>query len=131
MVRLSLIRPLDQPLGHRRLLQELKHALNDPRLSNFILIVAYAKSGPLHRLRKELESWRSAGKSADAILGIDQQGTSREALDLALALFDSVYITQAPGITFHPKIYLFTGETVARAFVGSNNLTVGGTEKNF
>ena len=131
MPRLSLISPLDQPPDTRRLLQDLKNALSDDRLSRFMLIVAYAKSGPLHRLREHLESWKDAGKVAEAILGIDQQGTSREALELALKLFDSVYITQASGITFHPKIYLFTGDNFARAFVGSNNLTVGGTEKNF
>ena len=131
MPHFSLICPLDQPLGTRRLLHDLKNALDDSRLSTFKLVVAYAKSGPLYRLQKHLDSWRDAGKAADIILGIDQQGTSREALDLALTLFDSVYVTQAPGITFHPKIYLFTGDQFARAFVGSNNLTVGGTEKNF
>ena len=131
MPSLSLIRPLDQPLGTRRLLHELKEALNDGRLSSFRLIVAYAKSGPLHRLRRHLVSWRSRGRTAEAILGVDQQGTSGEALALALTLFDTVYVTQANGITFHPKIYLFTGDTFARVFVGSNNLTVGGTETNF
>lgn len=131
MASFSLIRPVDQPLGTRRLLHEIKDALSDRRLSSLRLIVAYAKSGPLHRLREHFDSWRSRGGTTEAILGIDQQGTSREALELALTLFDSVYITQANGITFHPKIYLFTGETFARAFVGSNNLTVGGTETNF
>jgi len=131
MPRLSLIRPLDQPPGTRRLLHDLKVALSDERLSTFRVIVAYAKSGPLHRLREHLVAWRTSGNTAKAILGIDQRGTSKEALDLALALFDSVHVTQAPGITFHPKIYLFTGDHFARAFVGSNNLTVGGTEKNF
>ena len=131
MPRISLIRPLDQPPGTRRLLDDLKAALEDDRLLHFKLIVAYAKSGPLHRLREHLDSWRDAGKTAEAILGIDQKGTSTEALDLALTLFDSVYVTQVPTITFHPKIYLFAGNRFARAFVGSNNLTVGGTEKNF
>ena len=131
MSRLSLIRPLDQPAGRRRLLQDLKGALGDDRFSTFRLIVAYAKSGPLYRLQEHLVSWRSAGKKSEAILGIDQQGTSGEALDLALMLFDSVYVAQAHGITFHPKFYLFKGDQFARVFVGSNNLTVGGTEKNF
>ena len=52
-------------------------------------------------------------------------------MELALALFDRVYVTREPGITFHPKMYLFKGVNHAQAFVGSNNLTVGGTEKNF
>ena len=78
-----------------------------------------------------MEEWREDGKTSAAILGIDQQGTSKDALDLALSLFDCVYVTREAGITFHPKMYLFTGERHAHAFIGSNNLTVGGTEKNF
>ena len=131
MTKFSLVKPLDQPLGTRRLLDDLKSALTDSRFAQFRLIVAYAKSGPLYRLKEYLESWRMAGKSAEAILGIDQQGTSKDALELALVLFDCVYVTQEAGITFHPKIYLFRGAKHAHAFIGSNNLTVGGTEKNF
>ena len=131
MTKFSLIKPLDQPPGTRRLLDDLKTCLGSADFSDFRLIVAYAKSGPLLRLESFLKAWKSAGKSTAAILGIDQKGTSKEALELALALFDDVYITQEPGITFHPKIYLFKGPSAARAFIGSNNLTVGGTEKNF
>jgi hypothetical protein len=40
-------------------------------------------------------------------------------------------VTQERGITFHPKAYVFTGATKARLYLGSNNLTVGGTETNF
>jgi HKD family nuclease len=130
-MQFSFIKPLEQPPGVRRLLSELKAALMDDRFSEFRLIVAYAKTGPLYRLRELLEQWRDRGNRIEAISGIDQQGTSREALELALELFHSVYVTQESGITFHPKIYLFKGKTAARAFIGSNNLTVGGTEKNF
>jgi HKD family nuclease len=131
MTKLSLIKPLDQPPGTRRLLDELKRALGDPRFTEFRFIVAYAKSGPLHRIRRQLESWKAAGKRVEAILGIDQRGTSKDAIELGLALLSNVYVTQEMGITFHPKIYLFKGPAHAEAFVGSNNLTVGGTEKNF
>lgn len=131
MAKFSLIKPLDQPPGNRRLLNDLKTCLADPAFSDFRLIVAYAKSGPLIRLAELLKSWRSSGKTSSAILGIDQKGTSKEALELCLDLFDNVFITQEAGITFHPKIYFFKGYAAARAFIGSNNLTVGGTEKNF
>lgn len=131
MSNFSLIRPIDQPLGRHRLLDDLKSALQDGRFTDFRLIVAYARSGPLYRLQRLLEEWRQEKKTSAAILGIDQQGTSKDALELALSLFDRVYVTREPGITFHPKMYLFTGRQHARAFIGSNNLTVGGTEKNF
>ena len=130
-MNLSIIKPLDQPVGIQRLLTKLKDALADDRFSQLYLIVAFAKSGPLHRLHDLLDSWRAKGSRIEAILGFDQHGTSREALELSLALFDVVYVTREPSVTFHPKIYLFKGVTAARAFIGSNNLTVGGTEKNF
>jgi hypothetical protein len=44
-----------------------------------------------------------------------------------------MYIAHVRGpfsITFHPKIYLFSGPNRALAYIGSNNLTVGGTETN-
>ena len=131
MTSISFILPTDQPLGKRRLLEDLKAGLQDARFTDFRLAVAYAKTGPLYRLQKLLEQWRRAGKTSSAILGFDQQGTSKEALELALSLFDTVYVVQEAGITFHPKIYLFKGDHHAKAFIGSNNLTVGGTEKNF
>ena len=130
-MKFSFIRPIDQPPGTRRLLEDLKVALAEDKFSHFKLIVAYAKTGPIYRLRELLEQWRKQGKQIQGIFGYDQQGTSREALELSLTLFDNVYVTREPGLTFHPKIYLFKGKTSARAFIGSNNLTVGGTEKNF
>ena len=78
-----------------------------------------------------MSKWREANKSSAAIIGLDHRGTSRQALILARSMFDRVYVTQEKGITFHPKIYFFGGERQAEAFVGSNNLTVGGTETNF
>lgn len=65
------------------------------------------------------------------MFGLDQHGTTAQALLFALDNFDSVYVTREPNMTFHPKIYLFSGPQDARIFVGSNNLTVGGTETNF
>jgi HKD family nuclease len=131
MAQISLIGPLDQPLGTRRLLDELKAALADPAFERFRLIVAFAKSGPLLRLKSLIDAWNTAGRRIEAIIGVDHHGTSRQALELAIELFDAVYVTREPGITFHPKIYLFDGPAAARCFIGSNNLTVGGTETNF
>lgn len=131
MTTFSFLRPLDQPIGRRRLLRDMMAALQNNSFTNFWFVVAYAKSGPIYRLQGLLEKLRSSGKTSAAIVGIDQRGTSKEALELLLALFDSVYVTQDSRITFHPKIYLFRGADQAEAFVGSNNLTVGGTEKNF
>lgn len=131
MVQISFITPLDQPLGSRRLLDLLREGLTDPRFTCMRIVTAYAKSGPLLRLESSLAMWKAAGKRTEAIFGLDQQGTSREAMTVAAALCDVLYVTRERGITFHPKIYLFDGAAHARAIIGSNNLTVGGTETNF
>ncbi len=131
MPNLEFLKPYDAAVGNRRLLDELKSDLSSADFDDFRLIVAYAKAGPLHRLKAKLEKWKVDGKTSKAIFGIDQQGTSKEALELALTLCDQVYVTQERGVTFHPKVYMFSGTGRVRAFLGSNNLTVGGTETNF
>ncbi|MBK8964013.1 MAG: phospholipase D family protein [Candidatus Competibacteraceae bacterium] len=93
--------------------------------------MAFAKSGPLAKLRAGLEEWKQNGKTSQAIFGIDHFGTTLQALQLALELFDDVYITHTGGsCTFHPKFYLFRGSDAARLYYGSHNLTTGGTETN-
>lgn len=131
MPQVSFITPLDQPSGSKRLLDILRTGLKDPRFTKLRIVTAYAKSGPLLRLKSDIESWTASGNSLCAILGIDQQGTSKEALTIAADLCKELYITRENGITFHPKIYLFDGPKHAKAIIGSNNLTVGGTETNF
>jgi len=95
-------------------------------------MVAFAKSGPLLRLQADIERWRGQRKTIEAIFGIDNIITSRQALEFALRHFNKTYISYAPGSTiFHPKFYLFSGDQHAMCFYGSHNLTVGGTETNF
>lgn len=131
MPTFSIISPLDQPLGKRRLMEDLKILLKDEELTEFGFAVAFAKIGPLYRLQDSLEKWRKAGKKIYAIFGIDHNGTSRQALEFALEHMDDVYYTQYRGHSFHPKIYWFQGKAKAVAFIGSNNMTVGGMELNF
>ena len=131
MPKIRFIRPLDQPIGTHRLLEDLIDLLNNTDYYEFLIISAYAKVGPLYRLSPYIKKWRNEGKTIKAIFGIDQQGTSYEALDFSLTNFNEIYITQEPKITFHPKAYIFNGASNTRAFIGSNNLTVGGTERNF
>jgi hypothetical protein len=132
-MKLAFIRPHDQPLGRVRLLDELEADLGRTDYTDLRIIVAYAKLGPLAKLADALARWHAAGRTVRAIFGIDQQGTSLEALEFALGKFDEVRISHTDqfGCTFHPKIYLFLGRRGGKAYIGSNNLTVGGTEMNF
>lgn len=133
MAEISFIAPTDQPEGKNRLLSELEKNLTDPFFECFYFTVAFAKISPLLKLKEEIINWKSS-KSIISIFGIDQQGTSIEALEFALEYFDKCYVPHIRGkfsATYHPKIYMFYGDSKAIAYVGSNNLTVGGTETNF
>lgn len=130
-MKFKILNPTDQPLGTHRLIDDLKANLKDPDFIDFGLAVAFAKSGPLYRLLPYIQEWKKANKTIEAIFGIDHKGTSKEALIFALEHFDRTHITQYPNYSFHPKIYWFKGKKKAVVYIGSNNLTVGGTEINF
>lgn len=131
MVAFTILSPLDQPLGRRRLLQVLKDKLSSDKFSSFGISIAFAKIGPLYRLQDSILKWHKAGKNSSAIFGIDHKGTSKQALEFAVSHLNNVYYTQYKGHSFHPKIYWFEGKSDGVIFIGSNNLTVGGTELNF
>jgi len=132
-MNISFLKPTDQPAGKTRLLWELKNSLTDSRYSSFYISVAFAKVSPLLKMYDEITAWINT-KTIHAIIGIDQLGTSSEALQFSLDHFTETSILHIQGgfsPTFHPKIYLFVGDSNAVAYIGSNNLTVGGTETNF
>jgi HKD family nuclease len=132
MPNVHFFRPVDPPNGINRLIDELRNSLQCADYNKFFFAVAFAKVGPLLRLTQELEDWKDAKKETHGIFGIDLKGTSTQALDFAMSLFNSVHVTHNPTrTTFHPKIYLFQGDSIARAYIGSQNMTVGGLELNF
>lgn len=134
MAEITFLRPIDPPLGNSRLIKELIECLNSPDYKNFVFAVGFAKVGPLVRLNESIELWKENNNSIRAIFGIDQQGTSKQALEYALAKFNNTFVTHVSSSrqsTFHPKLYIFYGERYAVGYYGSHNLTVGGTETNF
>ena len=107
-------------------------ALKSGHYSRMRMVVAYAKEGALLKLQDGLQVFTAAGGEVEAVFGIDQRGTSRQALEFSLATFARSYVWQHPNllVTFHPKMYLFEGPSRAEAHIGSCNMTVGGLETN-
>jgi HKD family nuclease len=131
LMRISFLRPIDQFHGSDRLMDRLKGHLRNGAFSSLRLAVAFARVGPLLRLLDLFRAWREGGKSTEAIVGIDQLGTSKQALAFMLEQFDKTYIAHTrASTTFHPKFYLFSGERHSVCIFGSHNLTVGGMETN-
>lgn len=66
------------------------------------------------------------------VTGVDQKGTSKEALQslLQLGIKSFVFFVPPPSPIFHPKIYLFEGQDSSELIIGSSNLTASGLFTN-
>src|SRR4051794_39861743 len=107
-------------------------ALCDGDFDRAWFAVAWGKRSGLSRLTSAIGEFKRGGGRAEAVLGVDEGGATKEGLQLALELFDSAYVFHDPGPrTFHPKIYVVRGDARAVAVVGSGNLTCGGLFTNF
>ena len=68
----------------------------------------------------------------EAVVGINNQGTTVEGLLSLLASADSLRVLyQHPMMTFHPKAYCFDDGSSGSLLVGSSNMTAGGLDTNF
>lgn len=98
---------------------------------SFTCLVAFASYGGVSALTKFIEEGKAKGMKIKVILGIDQKGTSKEALEEVLAwnVDARIFHTSSNNI-FHPKVYLFENRDIFTLIVGSNNLTVPGLVQN-
>lgn len=95
-------------------------------------VVAWAKRSGLSRLQGELTAFRAGGGTSRLAVGIDEGGATRQGLELALQLFDQVFVFHdIAGRTFHPKFYLFENNETATVMLGSSNMTAGGLYFNY
>lgn len=125
------IRPADQPTGVFRLIDWMEANFLSSDYDSFKCLVAFAKIKPFYKLHESIQKWNSRGNQSEAVIGVDHKGTSYQALQYALANFDTVNILHTDYSTFHPKLYIFLGNEKATAYYGSSNFTSGGLETNF
>lgn len=111
--------------------KELIEQFNSKRYDSFTCLVAFASYGGISALTPYILAEKERGVNIKVILGIDQKGTSKEALEevLSWGVESKIYHTQSVNI-FHPKIYLFENTDIFTLIVGSNNLTTMGLVKN-
>lgn len=105
--------------------------LNQQDFHSFTGISAFASEAGIFGLSGHIQTAKNAFKNLSLIVGIDQDGTSKEALEEILNLnIDSYIFYQNEAPIFHPKIYLFEGEKEIKLIVGSSNLTGRGLFRN-
>jgi HKD family nuclease len=109
----------------------LVNFFSDKRFHSFIGITAFSSLAGVRGLSKHINAAKNHLKSITIVTGVDQKGTSKEALEELLSIDIKSYIFYQPSITiFHPKIYLFEGQAKTELIVGSSNLTSQGLFTN-
>ena len=98
---------------------------------SFTCLVAFASYSGVSALTKHIEEGKTRGMKIKVVLGVDQKGTSKEALEEVLSwkVDARIFHTSSNNI-FHPKVYLFENRDIFTLIVGSNNLTVPGLVQN-
>ena len=111
--------------------KELIKQFESKRYDSFTCLVAFASFGGVSALTQYISAAKQQGMKIKVILGIDQKGTSKEALEevLSWGIDAHIYHTISNNI-FHPKVYLFENIDIFTLIVGSNNLTVPGLVQN-
>lgn len=105
--------------------------LNSQDFHSFTGISAFASEAGIYGLSGHFQTAKAFFKKLNLIVGIDQEGTSKEALEEILNLnIDSYIFYQNEAPIFHPKIYLFEGDKEIKLIVGSSNLTGRGLFRN-
>lgn len=107
------------------------------RWASFELAVAWLNRSGARKIHGSMEDFLVKGGRIRATIGLDFGSTTYEALSTLLDLEESgtnitthVFHDENPACTFHPKVFLFSNEELARLYVGSNNLTGAGLDTN-
>jgi len=105
--------------------------LSDKEFQSFTAITAFLSQAGIRGLSSYINEAKSHLDIITIITGVDQKGTSKEALEELTKLDVNAYVFYQPSITiFHPKIYLFEGTKKSALIIGSSNLTAQGLFSN-
>lgn len=105
----------------------LATSFQDPKFDTFFSLVAFASNSGVRLLMPFILEAKPKYKELCFYIGVDDNGTSKEALQQLIDNSVPTYIfhTQSAMI-FHPKIYMFEGRNWIRLVIGSTNLTNSG-----
>jgi HKD family nuclease len=111
--------------------KSLMEGLADNRFNSFQCIVAFVSKKGVSRLTRHVQEAKNHIDKFRVIVGVDEKGTSKESLEVLLSWgVDCFVFSVRQQIIVHPKIYLFEGDEVEMAIIGSNNLTGRGLVSN-
>lgn len=112
--------------------KQLAKSFESKYFDNFIGFVAFAAVSGVDTILSKILKAKHQYKTLRFYIGVDNKGTSKEALELLLKedIETYIYHKKEKYITYHPKLFLFEGEKLSRVIIGSSNLTNSGFKTN-
>lgn len=105
-------------------------SLKDDLFDKCVFISAFASFSGLEKIRPFLEQAKEKNKTIVFYIGVDDKGTSKEALKFLIDNnFETYIFHTCSNFIFHPKLYIFQGKH-NRIIIGSSNLTKYGLFHN-
>ncbi|SFZ94903.1 HKD family nuclease [Flaviramulus basaltis] len=94
--------------------------------------VAFASISGVKMLQPYLKKAKSKYDHIRFYIGVDNRGTSKEALESLLnqKINTYIYYDKRNYVTYHPKLFIFEGAKFTRIIIGSSNLTSSGLKSN-
>ncbi len=111
---------------------QLDTSFASPHYDNFIGFVAFVAISGVSKLLPSILKAKENYKRVTFFVGVDNRGTSKEALEMLLENRIETYVFHKveEQITYHPKLFIFEGEKHSRIILGSSNLTYSGFLNN-
>lgn len=107
------------------------NTLDNNSYTSFNAFVAFVSLSGINNIVDQLITFQQKGGLIRIYLGVNLNATSKEALEKLLELNIETYVIYSPNsIIYHPKIYVFEGNEINRAVIGSSNLTQSGLFQN-
>ena len=112
--------------------KQLAVSFDSSKYQVFNGFVAFAAISGVRMLASYIKQAKENYKQIRFFIGVDNRGTSKEALEQLIRdnIETYIYHDKRDFVTYHPKLFIFEGEKHTRIIIGSSNLTSSGIKNN-
>lgn len=112
--------------------KQLAFSFDSSNYSVFNGFVAFAAISGVRMLIPYLKKAKETYTHIRFYIGVDNRGTSKEALEELIKenIETYIYHDKRDYVTYHPKLFIFEGSKYTRMIIGSSNLTSSGIKSN-
>lgn len=112
--------------------KQLAVSFDSSKYEVFNGFVAFAAISGVRMLVPYIKKAQKTYKQIRFFIGVDNRGTSKEALEQLINENIETYIfhDKRDFVTYHPKLFIFEGSKNTRIIIGSSNLTSSGIKSN-